>query len=306
MSSNTIKIFSGSAHPDLSRQIVKKIGRGLSNLESTLFPDGEWSIWIDEYVNNTQSFIIQPTSPPVNDNLIELCLIADALRREGARRITAVVPYFGYARQERRTRPGEPISANVAADLLVSSGVTKIITIDVHSETIGGFFNVPLLHLSALEVLADKVKNMKLKDPVVVSPDVGGVRRARNLAYYLDYPIAVVEKRRFVEKRDKTEVLAMGGEVSGKSAIIVDDLISTGGTIIENVKILKKAGVKKVVICATHPVFVGKFKENLSQDIIDKVIVTDTMPVAKDKRFKNLEIVSCAKLLADAVISDHL
>ena len=306
MSSNTIKIFSGSAHPDLSRQIVKKIGRGLSNLESTLFPDGEWSIWIDEYVNNTQSFIIQPTSPPVNDNLIELCLIADALRREGARRITAVVPYFGYARQERRTRPGEPISAKVAADLLVSSGVTKIITIDVHSETIGGFFNVPLLHLSALEVLADKVKNMKLKDPVVVSPDVGGVRRARNLAYYLDYPIAVVEKRRFVEKRDKTEVLAMGGEVSGKSAIIVDDLISTGGTIIENVKILKKAGVKKVVICATHPVFVGKFKENLSQDIIDKVIVTDTMPVAKDKRFKNLEIVSCAKLLADAVISDHL
>ncbi len=306
MSSNTVKIFSGSAHPELSRQIVKKIGRSLSNLESSLFPDGEWSIWVDEYVNNTQSFIIQPTSQPVNDNLMELCLIADALRREGARRITAVVPYFGYARQERRVRQGEPISAKVAADLLVSSGVTKVITIDVHSETIGGFFNIPLLHLSALELLANRVKNLRLKNPVVVSPDVGGVRRARNLAYYLDYPIAVVEKRRFFEKRDKTEVLAMGGEVSGKSAIIVDDIISTGGTIVENVKILRKAGVKKVVICATHPVFVGKYKENLDQDTIYKVIVTDTIPLPKEKKFKRLEIVSCAKLLADAVISDHL
>lgn len=306
MSSNTVKIFSGSAHPELSRQIVKKIGRSLSNLEATLFPDGEWSIWVDEYVNNTQSFIIQPTSQPVNDNLIELCLIADALRREGARRITAVIPYFGYARQERRVRPGEPISAKVAADFLVSSGVTKVITIDVHSETIGGFFNIPLLHLSALEILAKRVKSMRLKDPVVVSPDVGGVRRARNLAYYLDYPIAVVEKRRFFENRDKTEVLSMGGKVSGKSAIIVDDIISTGGTIVENVEILRKAGVKKVVVCATHPVFVGKYKENLSQDTVDKVIVTDTIPLAKEKRFKNLEIVSCAKLLADAVIGDHL
>ena len=306
MSSNTVKIFSGSAHPDLSRQIVKKIGRSLSNLESTLFPDGEWSIWVDEYVNNTQSFIIQPTSQPVNDNLIELCLIADALRREGARRITAVIPYFGYARQERRVRSGEPISAKVAADFLVSSGITKVITVDVHSETIGGFFNIPLLHLSALELLANRVKNLRLKDPVVVSPDVGGVRRARNLAYYLNYPIAVVEKRRFFEERDKTEVLAMGGEVSGKSAIIIDDIISTGGTIVENVKILRKAGVKKVVVCATHPVFVGNYKENLGQDTIDKVIVTDTIPVSKEKKFKNLEIVSCAKLLADAVISDHL
>ena len=306
MAANTVKIFSGSAHPDLSKEIVRKIGRDLGKLQSNLFPDGEWSVWVDEYVNNSQSFIIQPTSPPVNSNLIELCLIADALRREGARRICAVVPYFGYARQERRTRSGEPISAKVAADLLVASGVTKVITLDLHSEAIGGFFNVPVLHLSALEILAERVKKEGLKDPVVVSPDVGGVRRARNLAYYLGYPIAVVEKRRFFEHRDKTEVLTMGGDVEGKSAVIVDDIISTGGTIAENAKILKDARVKKVIVCATHPVFVGKYKENLSQGVIDKVIVTDTIPVPKEKHFKGLEIVSCAKLLAEAIISDHL
>jgi len=306
MAANTVKIFSGSAHPELSKQIVRKIGRDLGKLQSNLFPDGEWSVWVDEYVNNSQSFIIQPTSLPVNSNLIELCLIADALRREGARRICAVVPYFGYARQERRMRPGEPISAKVAADILVVSGVTKVITLDLHSEAIGGFFNVPVLHLSALEILAERVKKEGLKDPVVVSPDVGGVRRARNLAYYLGYPIAVVEKRRFFEHRDKTEVLTMGGDVEGKSAVIVDDIISTGGTIAENAKILKDARVKKVIVCATHPVFVGKYKENLSQGVIDKVIVTDTIPVPKEKHFKGLEIVSCAKLLAEAIISDHL
>ncbi len=306
MTSNTVKIFSGSAHPDLSKQIVQKIGRDLGELHSDLFPDGEWSIWVDDYVNNTQSFIIQPTSSPVNSNLIELCLIADALRREGARVICAVIPYFGYARQERRTRSGEPISAKVAADLLVTAGVTKVITVDLHSEAIGGFFNVPVVHLSALNLLAEKVKKEELIEPVVVSPDVGGVRRARNFAYYLEYPIAVVEKRRFFEHRDKTEVLTMGGEVAGKSAIIIDDLISTGGTIVENARILKDAGVKKIIVCATHPVFVGGYKENLGMNIIEKVIVTDTIPIPKDKQFKSLEVVSCAKLLADAIISDHL
>lgn len=306
MAFNTVKIFTGSAHPDLAKEIVKKIGRDLGKLESNLFPDGEWSIWIDEYVNNTQSFIIQPTSPPVNTSLMELCLIADALKREGARRICAVIPYFGYARQERRTRPGEPISAKVAADLLVTAGVTKVITLDLHAEAIGGFFNVPVLHLSALKILADKVKRKRIKDPVVVSPDVGGVRRARNFAYYLDYPIAVVEKRRFFGERDKTEVLTMGGDVKGKSAIIIDDIISTGGTIVENARILKNAGVKKVIVCATHPVFVGKFKENLNDQIIDEVIVTDTVPVTREKYFKGLQVVSCAKLLAEAVIGDHL
>lgn len=306
MATNTVKIFSGSAHPDLSKQIVKKIGRNLDNLHSELFPDGEWSVWVDDYVNNTQSFVIQPTSPPVNSNLIELCLIADALRREGARIICAVIPYFGYARQERQTRPGEPVSAKVAADLLVTSGVSKVVTVDLHAEAIGGFFNVPVLHLSALKLLAERVRKEQLINPVVISPDVGGVRRARNFAYFLGYPIAVVEKRRFFEHRDKTEVLTMGGEVKDKSAIIVDDLISTGGTILENARILKQAGVKRIIVCATHPVFTGRYKDNLSDGVIEKVIVADSIPVPKEKKFKNLEVVSCAKLLADAIISDHL
>ena len=306
MASNTVKIFSGSAHPELSKSIVKKLGGSLGKISIESFPDGEISVWVDEYVNNTQSFIIQATSNPVNDNLIELCLISDALRREGARRITAVIPYYGYARQERRTRAGEPISAKVAADLIVVSGVTKVITIDLHAEGISGFFNVPVNHLSALEILAQKIKKENLKDPVVVSPDVGGVRRARNLAYYLGYPIAVVEKRRFFKKRGKTEVLTMGGDVVGKSAIIIDDIISTGGTIVENAKILNKAGVRRIIVCATHPVFVGSYKENLNKRLIEKVIVTDTIPIPRGKRFKNLEIVSCAKLIEDAVIGDHL
>ena len=237
MAANT-KIFSGSAHPELSKQIVKKIGRSLGDLKTELFPDGEWSVWVDDYVNNTQSFIIQPTSPPVNSSLLELCLIADALRREGARIICAVIPYFGYSRQERRTRPGEPVSAKVAADLLVASGVSKVVTVDLHAEAIGGFFNVPVLHLSTIKILAERVKKEQMVNPVVISPDVGGVRRARNFAYFLGYPIAVVEKRRFFEHRDKTEVLTMGGDVKDKSAIIVDDIISTGGTIVENAQII--------------------------------------------------------------------
>ena len=306
MSTNTVKIFSGSAHPDLSKEVASKIGRGLGNIEIGQFADGEWNILVDEYVNNTQSFIIQPTCPPVDTNIIQLCLIADALRREGARRICAVIPYFGYARQERRTKPGESVSAKVAADLLVAAGVTKVITVDLHAEATVGFFNVPIVHLSAIDMLANRVKRENLSNPVVVSPDVGGVRRARNFANILNYSIAVVEKRRSTTIRDKAEVLAMGGEVKGRAAIIIDDLISTGGTIVENAKILKAAGVKNIIVCATHPVFVGKYKDNLSSKLVDKVIVTDTIPVPKTKKFKNLEVISCAKLLADAVISDHL
>ena len=306
MSSNTVKIFSGSVHAELSNEVVRKIGRNLGKIEITKFADGEWKVWVDEYVNNTQSFIIHPTSPPADSNIMQLCLIADALRREGARRVCAVVPYFGYARQERRTRAGEPVSAKVAADMLVSSGVTKVITVDLHAEAIVGFFNVPIVHLTAMNLLAARVKKESLSNPVVVSPDVGGVRRARNFSNLLEYPIAVVEKKRSYSKRDKAEVLTMGGDVKGRSAIIIDDLISTGGTIVENAKILKSSGVKKIVVCATHPVFVGNYKENLNSGLIEKIIVTNTIPVPKNKQFKKLEIVSCAKLLSDAIISDHL
>ncbi len=306
MVSNLVKIFAGSAHPDLSKQIAKNIGKRLSESKSDLFPDGEWSVWINEPVNNAQVFVVQSTSPPVNSNLVELCLIADALRREGARRICAVIPYFGYARQERQSRTGEPISAKVAADILVDSGITKVITVDLHAEPIVGFFNVPVVHLSALKLLAQRIKRLSLKDPVVVSPDVGGVRRVRNFAYHLGYPIAVVEKRRFFEQRDKTEAMTMGGDVVGKSAIILDDLISTGGTIVENAKILKDAGVKKVIVCATHAVFTGNYKEKLGDDIVEKVIVTDTIPVPAEKRFKKLEVVSCANLLAESIKQDYI
>ncbi|MEX0616581.1 MAG: ribose-phosphate diphosphokinase [Candidatus Woykebacteria bacterium] len=306
MASNAKKILSGSSNLNLAEKISRKLKTKLGGIHSDQFPDGEWSIWIDEDVNNAQVFIIQPTSPPANSSLMELCLISDALRREGARRICAVIPYFGYARQERRSRGGEPISAKVAADLLVTSGVTKVITVDLHAEAIVGFFNVPVVHLSATKILGDRVKKEHLRNPVVVSPDVGGVRRARNFAYYLGYPIAVIEKRRFFEERDKAEVLSMGGDVAGKSAIIIDDLISTGGTIVENAKILKQAGVKNIITCATHPVFVGKYKENFEQADIEKVIVTDSISVPEEKKFKNLEIVSCSGVIAEAIKEDDI
>lgn len=267
-----------------------------------VFSDGEVDVWIQDDVNNCDVFILQSNSAPVNRHIIELALIADALTRSGAHRITAVIPYFGYSRKEKQSRKGEPISAKVIADLIVRSGVNKVACLDLHADAIVGFFDVPVIYLSALEVLAGRLIKEKFKSPIVVAPDVGGVRRARNFASLLDAPLAVIEKHRHTHLRDSLEVLSMTGEVVGDCAIIVDDIISTGGTIIESAKALKQKGAKKVIVCATHGVFASDAIEKIEKSEIDKIFVSDSINITK--KSKKVEVVSVSELIADSLVGE--
>lgn len=296
---NSTKIFAGSSNKSLSLAVSKKSGIPLGKIKLGVFGDGEIDVWVEEKVNNSDVIILQSSSEPINNHIIELALIADAVRRAGARKITAVIPYYGYSRKEKQSRPGEPISAKVIADLITGSGVNKVIALDLHADAIVGFFNVPVIYLSALEVLADRLKKEKLVDPIVVSPDTGGVKRARNFATFLGAPIAVMEKHRRVEEHDEVEILSMSGEVKGDTAILIDDVISTGGTIIENAKALQQEGVKKIIVAASHGVFAGKAIEKLENSPIEKVFVTDS--VEQNIKSKKIEVVSVADLIAETL-----
>ena len=299
---NSPKIFAGSSNPNLAKLVSQKSKIPLGDIELGNFSDGEVDVWVKNDVNNSDVFILQSNSTEVNKHIVELALIADALKRSGAHKITAVIPYFGYSRKEKQSRPGEPISAKVVADLITSSGINKIICLDLHADAIVGFFNVPVIYLSALETLANRIRKEKLSSPVVVAPDVGGVRRARNFAAYLNAPLAVIEKHRQTNKRDAIEVLSITGELIGDTAIIVDDIISTGGTIIESAQVLKRKGVKKVIVCAIHGVFAGNAIKNLEKSPIDKIFVTDSIA----NRIKNNKIqnVSVAGLFANCLLQE--
>ncbi|MBI3341852.1 ribose-phosphate diphosphokinase [Candidatus Curtissbacteria bacterium] len=293
-------IFAGSSNTKLAKLVSQKSKIPLGAIDIGQFSDGEIDVWVKEEVNNSNVFILQSNSLPVNDNIIELALIADALKRSGAHWITAIIPYFGYSRKEKQSRAGEPISAKVVADLVTSSGINKIICLDLHADAIVGFFNVPVIYLTALEVLAKRLKEEKLNSPVVVAPDVGGVKRARNFAGLLGAPLAVIEKHRQVDAHDKIEVLSISGEVTGDTAVIIDDVISTGGTIVESANALKKRGVNKIIVCATHGVFAGNAIENLEKSPVDKIFVTDSIQ-HKGINSKKIEIVSVADLIADCL-----
>ncbi len=293
------KIFAGSSNTKLAKLVSQKSKIPLGAIEIGQFSDGEIDVWVKEEVNNSNVFILQSNSMPVNNNIIELALIADALKRSGAHAITAVIPYFGYSRKEKQSRAGEPISAKVVADLVTTSGINKIICLDLHADAIVGFFNVPVIYLTALEVLARGLKDENLKNAIVVAPDVGGVKRARNFANYLNAPLAVIEKHRQIDERDKIEVLSMSGEVTGDTAIIIDDVISTGGTIIESANALKKRGVNRVIVCATHGVFAGDAIKKLENSLIERVIVTDS--IKHDFKSKKIEVVSISGLIADCL-----
>ena len=296
---NSPKIFAGSSNLTLAQNISQKLKLALGKIDIGRFADSEIDIWIGDKVNNVNVFLIQSISSPVNENLMELALCADALKRSGAHKITAVIPYLGYSRKEKQTRNGEPISAKVIANIIVASGVTKVITLDLHADAIVGFFDIPVIHLSALGLLAQKVKSLNLSNPIVVSPDVGGVRRARNFANILTLPLAVIEKHRQAHIRDQLEVLAMSQEFSGESAIIIDDVISTGGTIAESASALKAKGIKKVIVCATHGIFAGKVIENLKKSPIDKIIVTNS--IYQKVKSNKIEVISCASLIASCL-----
>lgn len=294
-------LFSGSSNISLAQTVAKTLGIPLGGVDLARFADGEIRPWIQEDVRDKTVFVLQSFSYDMDDHIMELCLMGDAIRRSAPKTMIAVIPYMGYARQDKQHRSGEPVSARVIAKFLEVSKFSEVITVDLHNDAIVGFFQVPVTHLSALPVLAGEIKKLNLKNMLVVSPDVGGVKRARNLAYQLDVAMVVMEKKRYIDRHDKSENYQIIGDVSGKDAIVIDDVISTGGTIATSAKALKDAGAVSVTVGATHPVLAGNAVEKLSTSPIDHLIITDTIAVPKEKQLKNLHVTSVAPLISDAI-----
>ncbi len=275
-----MKIFAGNAVPELAKKIASRLYIKLGDAEVGRFSDGEVSVQINENVRGSDVFIIQSTCAPTNDNLIELVVMVDALRRASAGRITAVIPYFGYARQDRRVRSARvPITAKVIADFLSSVGVDRVLTVDLHAEQIQGFFDVPVDNVFASPVLLEDMRKREFQAPVVVSPDIGGVVRARAIAKLLnDADLAIIDKRR--PKANVAQVMHIIGDVKDRDCIIVDDMIDTGGTLCKAAEALKEQGARRVFAYATHPVFSGNAPENIANSVIDELIITDTIPLS--------------------------
>ncbi len=270
------KIFSGSAHPLLAENISKYLDVGLSQSNISKFSDGEINCQISESVRGRDVFIIQPTCAPTNDNLMELLIMTDAIRRSSAKSITAVIPYFGYARQDRKAAPRVPITSKLVANLLESAGITRVVTMDLHAGQIQGFFDIPVDNLYGSTVFVDYIKNKNLQNPIVASPDVGGVARARNMAEKMGFDLVIVDKRR--EQANKSEVMNIIGDVEGKDVILVDDIIDTAGTIIQAAAALKAKGATSVTACCTHGVLSGPAFERIERGALDELVITDTIP----------------------------
>jgi len=299
-----LKVFSGNAHPALSAEICEHLGVPLGAIRVGRFSDGEVRCQILENVRGADVFVIQPTCRPVNDNLVELLIMLDALRRASAERITTVIPYYGYARQDRKDRPRVPITSKLIADLLMSAGTNRVLALDLHAGQIQGFFNIPVDHLYATPVTVDYFRKLKLKDPVVVSPDPGGVERARAFAKRLRAPLAIIDKRR--EDADVVEVMNVIGQVAGKTCLLVDDLIDTGGTLVRGVSALVDKGAAKVLACCTHGVFAGDAIARICDSPIEQVITTNSIPLSPEsQKCSKIKVLSVAKLLAGAIRSIH-
>ena len=297
--STEIKLFSGNSNKPLAEAIARELNLSLSNIEVGHFSDGETSVHIGETVRGRDVFIIQSTSYPVNENLMELLVCIDALRRASAGRITAVIPYFGYARQDRKARPRDPITAKLVADIITSADADRILTIDLHAAQIQGFFDIPVDHLEGGPILYKHFKHMADENFVVVSPDVGSVSRARNVAARLNCPMAIIDKRR--PKANQVEIMNIIGDVKGKTCLLVDDMIDTAGTICQGAEALAKSGATKIYACCTHAVLSGPAIERLNASPIDKVVTLDTIEQPVEKRIDKLEILSVSKLLARAI-----
>ncbi len=298
-----LKIISGNANPALANEICDYLGIPLGASSISRFSDGEIKVRIKENVRGADVFVIQPTGHPVNENLMELLVVIDALKRASARRITAVMPYFGYARQDRKMGAREPITAKLVANLLTASGVDRVIAMDLHAGQIQGFFDIPVDHLPAVPILADYLVRCGLEDVVVVSPDVGGVLRARGLAERVGAPLAVIDKRR--PEPNVSEVINVIGEVEGKTAVILDDMIDTAGTVVQGSQVLKDLGAREVYVCCTHPVFSGPAIERISQSVASEFIVTNTIPLAPEKKLPIIKVLSVAPLLGETIVRVH-
>ncbi len=301
-----LKIFCGSAHRELAEEIAEYAGVPLGNCEVSRFSDGEISISIRESVRGTNSFLIQPLCSPINESIMELLIIIDALRRASVNSLNVVIPYYAYARQDRKTRARDPITAKLLADLITASGAHRVVAMDLHAGQIQGFFNIPLDHLTALPILADYFKSLNIKNGVVVSPDLGGVTRARDLANRLEMPIAVIDKKR--PAPNKAEVMNIIGDVKGKTAIFIDDMIDTAGTITLGADALLKEGAEEVYASCTHPIFSGPALERLSKSKLTEVVSANTIPVDKgllEGLRDCFKVLSVAPLIGEAVIRIH-
>lgn len=302
-----VKIFSGRANIPLAKEICEHLGLSLGKINITPFSDGELYVQIQESVRGCDVFLIQPTCPPVNENVMELLIILDALKRASAEKVTVVIPYYGYGRQDRKAAGREPITAKLIADLLCRSGAQRILALDLHATQIMGFFDILVDHLFATPVIVDYIKTLNLEDMVVVSPDVGGVTRARAFAKKLnDAPIAILDKRRPTEVHNKVEVINIIGEIKGKTCVIVDDMIDTAGTITQGAALLAKSGAKEVLACSTHAVLSGKAKERIDNSPLTSLIVTNSIQIPPERTPKKLKLLSVSGLLAEAIKRIHL
>ena len=299
-----LRLFSGSANIPLSQEVARYLGMDLGPMVRKQFADGELYIQIQESIRGCDVYLIQPTCYPVNSHLMELLIMVDACRRASARQVTAVLPYYGYARADRKTAGRESITAKLVANLMTEAGASRILAMDLHSGQIQGYFDIPFDHVYGSPVLLDYLASKQLSDIVVVSPDVGGVARARAFAKKLnDAPLAIIDKRR--QAHNVAEVMNVIGDVEGKTAVLVDDMIDTGGTISEGARILRKEGARQVYACATHAVFSPPAVERLSSGLFEEVIVTNTIPVPEENRFKQLTVLSVANLLGETIWRIH-
>jgi ribose-phosphate pyrophosphokinase len=299
-----LKLFSGNANRPLAEEIAKTLQLPLGDADVSRFSDGEVYVQINENVRGQDVFVIQPTCPPVNDHLMELLVMIDAFKRASARRITAVLPYYGYGRQDRKVQPRVPITAKLVADLLTAAGAQRLLAVDLHAGQIQGFFNIPVDHLfAAPPVIIDHLAKKDLNDPVLVSPDAGGVERARALAKRLKAGLAIIDKRR--EGNNVAQFMHLIGDVKGRDAVIVDDMIDTGGTMIQAVDALRREGANRVLACAVHGVLSGPAITRIKESILEEVIITNTVPLTPERQLPKIRVLSVAPLLAEAIRRIH-
>lgn len=298
---NKLRIFTGNANPDLAREIAAYLGTTVGDSVVNRFNNGEVQVMINESVRGKDIFIVQPTCGPiVNDNVMELLIMADAFKRASANHITAVIPYYGYARQDRKARGREPITAKLMADLLETAGITRVVTIDLHAAQIQGFFNIPFDHMPGGSLLAEYIKSKNLDDIVVISPDLGGVSRARGFAEILNAPLAIIDKRR--PEPGVAEVMNLIGDVKGKTCILVDDMVDTAGSLTEGARALKKFGAKDIYACCTHPILTDPALSRIAQSDITELVVTNTIPLAPSKKHPKIKVLSIAPILAETIL----
>ena len=293
------KVFAGNSHTELAEEIASIMGKPLGRATVNKFSDGEISVNLWETVRGSDCYIVQSTSDPVNDNLMELLIMIDAMKRASAGRINAIIPYYGYARQDRKAKARDPITAKLVANLLVAAGADRVLTMDIHASQIQGYFDIPVDHLVGMPILAKYFTDQDLENVVIVSPDHGSVTRARNMAQPLGAPIAIVDKRR--PEPNKSEIMHIIGDIEGKNCILVDDMIDTAGTITNAANALREMGATSVRACATHGVLSGPAIERIENSAIEELVLLNTIPVPEEKRIEKMKILSVAPLFAEAM-----